>query len=155
MTISGISIRELTLLEAVANEFNRSILYKKGEIPTEITTVEREDQTFTAMTLGGLTYPEFVDLDAWLDILQVIHEEHNLAIALNCQHCIGIYTDYKEIIDEMNVLLYIYKTRVDVIYADDLVNVRQTIAKDDAVYDENTKTITLGTLTLKLRERSE
>lgn len=155
MTISGISIRELTLLEAVANEFNRSILYKKGEIPTEITTVEREDQTFTAMALGGLTYPEFVDLDAWLDILQVIYEESNLAIALNCQKCVGLYTDYKEIIDEINVLLYIYKTRVDVIYADDLVNVRQTIAKDDAVYDENTKTITLGTLTLKLRERSE
>ena len=153
--IEQIHVDDLGRLSEIARNFGRSILYKKGNIPTEITTTEHENEQFTAMTLGRLTYPEFIDLDAWLEILRAIHDEHNIAIALNCQKCIGIHTDYKDIYEEINVVIYIFKNRVEVIYADDLVNIRQIISKDDAVYDDSTKTITLGSLTLKLKESGE
>lgn len=152
--IEHISTADLGKLSEIARQFGRSILYNKGDIPTEIIQVEHENELFTAMTLGHLTYPEFIDLDAWLDILQVIHEESNLIIALNCKKYIGLHTDYKEIIEEINVVLYIFKNRVEVLYADDLVNIKQIITKDNAVYDESTKSISLGDLTLKLNGES-
>ncbi len=159
MTISGIPITDLTMLEGIANGFNRSIFYEKGQIPTEITMRTHMifkdegldmDTEFTTMALTDLTTVEYRNPEGWKILVDFILSTGNpIAIALNCE--------------DINFVIFNYKDHVHIQFSDKNVKTQHQTEKIlegfnrpyNINLNHNESEVVFGTFKIVLRDNDD